>query len=61
MELAKIIKFFLQFSHSAHSTLIPKGKKFEVVKQLKHDPHAFLEGLAYYNGYIYESTGLKGQ
>lgn len=33
------------------------------MKQLEHDSHAFLEGLAYYNsdGYLYESTGMAGQ
>jgi glutaminyl-peptide cyclotransferase len=34
---------------------------YEVVHIYPHDPHAFTEGLFYLNGFLYESTGLKGQ
>jgi glutamine cyclotransferase len=33
----------------------------EVVKFYPHDPHAFTQGLEYYDGYLYESTGRSGQ
>jgi glutamine cyclotransferase len=33
----------------------------EVMKSYPHDPHAFTQGLEYYNGYLYESTGRSGQ
>ena len=33
----------------------------EVVKSYPHDPHAFTQGLEYYDGYLYESTGRSGQ
>jgi glutaminyl-peptide cyclotransferase len=35
--------------------------KAEVVNIFPHDPELFTEGLVYHKGYLYESTGLKGQ
>ncbi|MGH9742471.1 MAG: glutaminyl-peptide cyclotransferase, partial [Candidatus Acidiferrum sp.] len=32
-----------------------------VVKTFPHDPKAFTQGLEYYDGFLYESTGLKGK
>jgi len=32
-----------------------------VVKTYAHDPKAFTQGLEYYRGFLYESTGLKGK
>src|SRR4051812_14668192 len=32
-----------------------------VVNTYPHDPHAFTQGLEYYGGYLYESTGIAGQ
>ncbi len=34
---------------------------YEVVRTLPHDPTAFTEGLLYYGGSLYESTGLYDQ
>lgn len=34
---------------------------YEVVKAYPHDPKAFTEGLFYYNGFLYESTGQEKQ
>ena len=34
---------------------------FEVVNDYPHDPHAFLQGLLWHEGCLYESTGLYGQ
>lgn len=34
---------------------------YEVVNTYKHDPNAFTEGLFFYNGFLYESTGLDGK
>jgi glutaminyl-peptide cyclotransferase len=34
---------------------------YEVVKTYKHDPKAFTEGLQFYNGFLYESTGEEGK
>jgi glutamine cyclotransferase len=33
----------------------------KVVKAFPHDPQAFTQGLEYYDGFLYESTGLKGK
>jgi glutamine cyclotransferase len=32
-----------------------------VVKDYPHDPHAFTQGLEFFDGYLYESTGRKRQ
>jgi glutaminyl-peptide cyclotransferase len=32
-----------------------------VVKTFPHDPKAFTQGLEYFDGYLYESTGLQGK
>jgi glutaminyl-peptide cyclotransferase len=34
---------------------------YEIVTTYPHDKEAFTEGLQYYNGFLYESTGLNGQ
>jgi len=34
---------------------------YQVVHSYPHDPGAFTEGLFYWNGFLYESTGLKGE
>jgi glutaminyl-peptide cyclotransferase len=33
----------------------------KVVRTYPHDPHAFTQGLEYYGGSLYESTGIAGQ
>ena len=33
----------------------------KLVRTYPHDPHAFTQGLEYYGGYLYESTGIAGQ
>lgn len=37
------------------------GVMFSIIRELKHDEDAFLEGLTYAQGYLFESTGLNGQ
>jgi len=34
---------------------------YELVNTWHHDPEAFTQGLQFYNGYLYESTGLNGR
>lgn len=34
---------------------------YEIVNTYPHDPKAFTEGLFYYNGFLYESTGQEGR
>lgn len=43
------------------SDVIPKLEKFTVIKTYPHSKEDFTEGLEYYNGYLYESTGLEGK
>lgn len=33
---------------------------YEIVNTYPHDPKAYTQGLQYYNGFLYESTGRKG-
>ena len=33
----------------------------KLVRAYPHDPHSFTQGLEYYRGYLYESTGIAGQ
>jgi glutamine cyclotransferase len=33
----------------------------KLVRAYPHDPHAFTQGLEYYRGYLYETTGIAGQ
>jgi glutaminyl-peptide cyclotransferase len=35
--------------------------KMQIVKTYPHDPHAFTQGLEYFDGFLYESTGETGQ
>jgi glutaminyl-peptide cyclotransferase len=35
--------------------------KINIVNIFPHDPESFTEGLVYYKGYLYESTGLNGK
>lgn len=34
---------------------------YDVIKTYHHDPRAFTQGLVYYNGFLYESTGQYGE
>lgn len=34
---------------------------YEIVNEFPHDSNAFTQGLAYENGFLYESTGLHGE
>ncbi|MDQ3063153.1 MAG: glutaminyl-peptide cyclotransferase [Acidobacteriota bacterium] len=49
---------------TANSTGQTTGKipvyTYEIVKTFKHDSKAFTQGLVFHNGFLYESTGQKG-
>lgn len=54
--------------HSASTASVAEKQKAQVpvfgakvVKTFSHDPHAFTQGLEYYGGYFYESTGRLGE
>jgi len=39
----------------------PEIYTYEVINEYPHDKNAFTQGLEYYNGYLYESTGQIGE
>ena len=39
----------------------PEIYTYEVINEYPHDKNAFTQGLEYYNGYLYESTGQLGE
>ncbi|WP_299716419.1 glutaminyl-peptide cyclotransferase [uncultured Tenacibaculum sp.] len=43
------------------SNVTPKVYKFEVVNTFPHDKTSYTQGLEFYNGFLYETTGRKGE
>lgn len=39
----------------------PEIYTYKVINTFPHDPKAFTQGFEYYNGFLYESTGQKGE
>ncbi|MEX0300233.1 MAG: glutaminyl-peptide cyclotransferase [Kordiimonas sp.] len=52
--------WLLGFGASAADSAIPEYG-YEVVTAFPHDPDAFTQGLFFYKGYLYESTGRYGR
>ena len=50
-----------QSSHQVRARQPPPEYTFEIVRAFPHDPAAFTQGLAYRDGFLYESTGLNGR
>lgn len=44
-----------------YATNAPEIYTYEVINEYPHDKNAFTQGLEYYNGYLYESTGQLGE
>ncbi len=42
-------------------TIQAPAARYEVVRSYPHDPQAFTQGLAFVDGVLYESTGVKGR
>jgi glutamine cyclotransferase len=42
------------------ASMVPEWE-YEVIAEYPHDPQAFTQGLHFYEGDLYESTGLEGQ
>lgn len=58
------IYYFLIFCSSlllSSSQIAPETIEIEVINTFPHDSKAFTQGLTWYNGHLYESTGLNGQ
>jgi len=58
----------IAFFHAALGTFVCNPAQapipeygFKIVHVFPHDPAAFTQGLAYRDGFLYESTGLKGR
>jgi glutamine cyclotransferase len=51
-------------AHQRPSSSIPRELNrlsgFRVINQYPHDPQAYTQGLIFHEGYLYESTGLRG-
>lgn len=41
------------------SDITPKNVNYKILKTYSHDPNAYTQGLFYFNGVLYESTGLE--
>ena len=44
-----------------YSGIIPEEYTYKIKNVYKHDVHAYTQGLFYYDGFLYEATGLKGE
>jgi glutamine cyclotransferase len=53
-------RFFHEVATPQKADQIPV-LSMKVVHAYPHDPRAFTQGLKYYGGYLYESTGIAGQ
>jgi glutamine cyclotransferase len=63
--LSSLIAFGVQ-AQPAKMTVPPPGSKapqygYTVVRSFPHDSRAFTQGLEYFDGFLYEGTGLKGR
>ena len=43
------------------SEIVPSEKTYERVAYYTHDPDAYIQGLFYHNGFLYENTGRNGE
>ncbi|MEM6957948.1 MAG: glutaminyl-peptide cyclotransferase, partial [Myxococcota bacterium] len=46
---------------AAPAVTVPEALEVVVVSRHAHDRRAFTQGLLYYDGHLYESTGLEGR
>ena len=51
----------LNGSFDIYSNTPPKLYKYEIVNEFEHDDEAYTQGLEFYEGVLYESTGLNGK
>jgi glutamine cyclotransferase len=61
MMLLRIGFWLTTFAFALSATAATPIYTYSVVHAYPHDPRAFTQGLIYLDGYLYESTGLKGQ
>nr|MBC8298100.1 glutaminyl-peptide cyclotransferase [Pelagibacterales bacterium] len=53
--------YTLNSSFDIYSNVIPTLYKYEIINEFKHDDKAYTQGLEFYEGVLYESTGLNGK
>jgi glutamine cyclotransferase len=56
-----IILLTFLFFNARQSTNSVAHYSYRIVNTFPHDPYAYTQGLIYEDGYLYESTGLKGR
>lgn len=56
-----IIALFTVYSAYSSNKTETERNIYKIVNKYPHDPNAFTQGLEFYNGYLYESTGLYGK
>lgn len=59
--MAALAGFLFGQDDSPNRTARPPEYTFKVVRTFPHDTSAFTQGLAYRDGFLYESTGLNGR
>ena len=47
-------------SIDVYSNITPKLYNYEIINEFPHDITSYTQGLEFYNGFLYESTGLNG-
>ena len=53
--------YILNSSFDLYSDSPPTLYKYEITNEFKHDDRAYTQGLEFYEGVLYESTGLNGR
>jgi len=53
--------YILNSSFDLYSDIAPKLYRYEIINEFKHDDKAYTQGLEFYKGVLYESTGLNGK
>ncbi len=56
-----LLAFVIAFFYTRFQKFITPTYTYKIVNQYPHDPQAFTQGLVFDNGFLYESTGKKGQ
>jgi glutamine cyclotransferase len=56
-----LTSIFLTFINCGQQVTSVTTYNYRIVNTFPHDPYAFTQGLIYENGYLYESTGLRGR
>jgi len=53
--------YIINSSFDLYSDIAPKLYRYEIINEFKHDDKAYTQGLEFYKGVLYESTGLNGK